>query len=348
MADEGLKGAKSTLGEDGVTVVTRTDSAATAREVMARQEQHARQIEGWWGAQFNAWLDRSLKRGDETGGIFSHRAFNLLSWAFAFLDVIMQWNAWFKLLPVAGLDIVLGCFGVVLVLLVKAATARLDEAEVHNDESRRRFLQGGIVVGVILSTLAAVSLQAFISVEQATGRTDIQTRIDALRKEQNGLQMTMALPPDATAAEEQKLIDAFLLKPVVNRAGTVVVKKGYRIGEAIMGPNGACTGSSYYVTIYCPTLKEMEAARDSAKTWEEKKTRFDAIPAEIKKLEDERPKQSSTFALYQKVTNDETNWTVILIPAGISLFLTLLMIGATYLAHRSPKTKPTPAAGGQP
>lgn len=330
----GLKNAKTELAPDGVTVTTTFESASAAREHQAALESSARQIEGGWGSKLNVWLDRSLASAEETGGLFSDRSLNIMSWIFAIMAIVYAWNAWGHLLPVKGLDLLLSMFGGGIIIAMKLSAARIDEAAQAGDKMQVYYLRGILISGLALSALVSTSLSASIAIDQETGRTDNQTRIDALRLEQSGLQLTIAQKPGVTADAEQKLIDSLKLKQAVNSKGTVLQGEKNRIGSLV----GDCKGGSYYVTVYCPTILEMEAQRDTAAEWEHAKARFDAIPVDIATLEAQRPAQSSTFALFQKLGGRDTDWLALLAPAFISLFLDLLMILVTYLAHRAART----------
>lgn len=335
----GLKDAKTELAPDGVSVVTTFESAAAAREHQALLESNARKLEGGWGSKLNGWLDRSLARADETDSLFSRRALRMLSWLLAIGAVIMAWNAWAGFVPTKGLDLLLAATGATLVLVGKWAAADIHPAHLSGDQNKENMLVAAVALILVLEALAATSLQASIAYEQETGRTDVQSEIDSLRLEQSGLQLTVAQKPPYTAEAQQKLIDGFKLKQVVNRKGVVQQGADWRIGAQV----GDCRGDSYYVTVYCPMILEMEANRDTALDWEQAKARFDAIPAEIAALEAQRPKQGSTFALLNKLKVD-TDWSKLLFPAIISLIVTGLAFATTYLAHRTPPAqKPAPA-----
>jgi hypothetical protein len=335
----GLTDAKTELAPDGKTVITTFDSAAAAREHQALLESEARRIEGGWGAKFNGWLDQSLSRADETRSLFSRTALRTWSWLLALFAIILAWNAWAGFVPTKGLDLVLAATGATLVLVGKWASSEIHPAHIAKDQNKENMLCFAVGFILILEAVAATSLQASIAFEQETGRTDVQSTIDSLRLEQSGLQLTIAQKPPFSAEAQQKLIDGFLLKQVVNDKGVVQQGPAWRIGARIGTGEERCRGSSYYVTAYCPTILEMEAQRDMAADWEKAKERFDAIPAEIKALEAQRPKQSSIPALLNKLKID-TDWSKILFPAIISLILTGLTFATTYLAHRTP---PPPA-----
>lgn len=358
----GLKGAKTVIGPDGKTVTTVADSEATAREIAAAQEQTLRLREGSWWSKSNAWLDRRFQEAEETGGIFSDKAWIFASWCLFFLAAIMAWNSWFRLVPLEGLNYTLAAIGVCVLLTMKVSAARLDAADgrimkddLPNDHNKANFLRVILIGGLILQAVVATSLQASIATDQETGRTDAQSTIDSLRTERNTLHIAIASPPAATSEAQQKLIDAYLLKPVVNREGTIVVKKGFRVGEAIVPEGGKrCTGSSYYVTIYCPVLIEMEAARDQALQYEKDRARYDAIPDQIAALEKARPAQSSTFALFDRLAGkcdhlsgncENQDLMRLFFPAFISFILDFLMCLVSYLAHRAERT-PAPKPQG--
>ncbi len=344
----GLKGETTTIGVDGRTVTTVTESAATAREVAARQEHARRDIEGGPWAKFNARLDRAMQRADETGGIFSDRALELLAWGFTFFSIMYAWNAWYKLLPVPGLNLLLACVGSLLIYGMKSAAARLDKAWADGDNVLGGWLSGILLGGLILQAVVSASLYALVSVDQQTGRRDVETTISDLRVERANLQIQIATPPEppaVTAEMQQKLIDGFKLKQAVNSLGKVLEGPGYRIGALV----GDCKGSSYYVTTYCPTILELETVRDQALNYDERKAehdavvaRFNAIPAEIVKLQHERPQESSTFALGNRVFGVESNLSLLVWPMVISFILDFLMLLFSYLSKRAVRTNDEP------
>lgn len=325
----GLKGANAVIGDDGVSVTVKTESEATARELAAHLETQVRTAEGGPGAKFNSWLKKSLDRFDETLGLYGDRSLNIIRDVLLICAMAMAAFAWYRVLP--GYEILMCVIGMAIVYAMKYCAGRLDKAIVSKN-GFAPFYGLIIVVGLIIEVLASSSLQAFTAVEQETGRLDIDKEISRLENERNMLQINLARVPSAPASAIDQRIEALKLTPAVNSSGTQLTK---RVGDLV----GDCKGRSYYVTIYCPTLIELQAERDSALAYEQAKARFDEINPEINALTAKRPHTSSTFALASKASGgDVTWWMSLVIPVGLTLALGLAMLLLSYLAGRAERT----------
>lgn len=340
----GLKGANTEIGEDGLTVSVKAESAATARELAADLETRVRSAEGGWGAKANAKLANSLDRFDETLGIYGDRMLQILRDALLLCAMALAAFAWFRILP--GYEPLMAAIGMLIVFAMKTAAGRLDKAELEGDTGLRSLLIIIIVGGFILEVGASLSLQAASAVDRETGRTDINDQIKALENERNLLQITLVSAPTAPSSAIDQRIEALMLTAAVNTQGTQLNRK---VGDLI----GDCKGNSYYVRIYCPTLLELQADRDKALAYETAQSRFAAISPEIAALRAERPDASSTFALAAK-GGDSAWWLSLVIPMTLTIVLNATMLLLAYLAGRAKRTPalvlttPAPAPGVGP
>jgi hypothetical protein len=334
----GLKGAKTEISPDGLKVITTAESALAAQAIAARQEQALREEEaGPWG-KFNGWFDRVLDRAEETNGIFKRRTFGALAWMLFIGASIMAWNAWFKLLPVKNLDMVLGGFGVLVILAMKLAAARLGQAHREGDKTLSKTLIAIIWGGFVLSVLVSASLQSSFIVDQEIGRHDTDAAITRLNDERELLKMRVEADPGVTEEQQQLVIERYLRTPMVNARGEQL-KRTFQDHLR----DTECKGSSYYTGIYCPTYFELLEVKEHAKNYKLARERFDAIPAEIRELEKHRPAQSSTLAAVQTFGGKGTGALGgVLLAMAIMAVLDLLMIGVTWLSSRPPAPKPLP------
>lgn len=335
----GLKGSTTEIGPDGLTVITRAESAQAAQAVAARQAQQLREEEaGPWG-KVNGWLDRILDRAEETNGIFKRRTFGFLAWCLFLGAAIMAWNAWFKLLPVKDLDMVLGAFGVLVILAMKLAAARLGQAHREGDKTLSKTLLAIIWGGFVLSVLVSASLQSSFIVDQEIGRNDTDAAITRLNDERELLKMRVEADPGVTEEQQQLVIEKYLRTAMVNARGEQL-KRTFQDHLR----DTQCKGSSYYTGIYCPTYFELQEVKEHAKAYKLARERFDAIPAEITELEKHRPKQSSTLAAMQTFGGGKSSGAMggVLLAMAIMAVLDLLMLGVTWLSSRPPAPKPQP------
>lgn len=336
----GLKGANTTIGEDGLTITITTESEATARELQAQLETQVRTREGGIGAKANDWLGRSLNRFDETLGLYADRSLEIAANALMVCAMALAVFAWYFALP--GYEIVMCTAGALLVFINKQLAAKLDR-EIVKQSGLAKPYGVAIIVILLIECVAAASLQSYVAVEQETGRTDIQANIDRLTNESNTLLITMAQVPTAPASAIDQRIEALKQTPAVNTQGTQLNQP---VGRLV----GDCTGASYYVRIYCPTLRELMAQRDAASAYEVAKQRFDKIGPEIEALQKARPAQSSTLSLGMKMQEGKPNFLIgLIIPVGLTLALHGFMLWIAYLHGRSKRTPtlelpPAPAA----
>ena len=327
----GLKSAQAQIGADGVTVTVTAESAATAHELAAELENRVRLKEGGPGAKANTWLKNSLDRFDETLGIYADRTLEISANLLMVLAGTLAVAAWYFVLP--GYEPVMMFIGALLVFTEKQLAAKFDRAVVARTGLAPWF---GAIIGIILiiECVASASLQSFVAGERETGRNDIAVNIQTLEIEKASIGQVLKTPPKGASDAINERIEALKLQPVVNRNGEVVVRSGYRVGEAI----GDCTGASYYVTIYCPTLIELQADLAQAKAYEAAQTRFREIGPEIQTLQAARPAQASTMALGLGV----------IVPVGLTFLLNVVMVVISYLAGRAKRTPLPPAAPEPP
>lgn len=324
----GLKGATTEIGEDGLTVSVKAESAATARELAADLETRVRTAEGGWGAKANAKLANSLNRFDETLGIYGDRMLQILRDALLLCAMALAAFAWFRILP--GYEPLMAAIGMLIVFAMKTAAGRLDKAEQEGDTGLRSLLVVIIIGGFILEVGASLSLQAASAVDRETGREDINSEIRALESERNMLQITLASVPSAPSTAIDQRIEALMLTAAVNSRGDQLPRK---VGDVI----GDCKGNSYYVRIYCPTLLELQAERDQAIAYELAQSRFAEIAPRISALQASRPSASSTFALAAK-GGDSAWWLSLVIPMTLTIVLNATMLLLAYLAGRAKRT----------
>lgn len=321
-----LKQSTAQILDDGMTVQVTAGDAATAHELAADMEAQVRRKQGPW-ARFNAWLGRILDRFDETWGLYEDRTISLISVCFLVGAVALAIYAWWRVLP--GYEPLLAFVGATIVVAMKESAHRIG----HNRSPElNKFFYAVCAFGLVIEILASSSLQASVAVEQETGRSDIESKITSLRQEQQLLQIGLLNDPGTTSEAQLKMIEAFKGKPAVNKAGTQLNKP---IGELI----GDCTGSSYYVLAYCPSILELEAKVETIRKFETDKARYLAIPDEIQALEEQRPKQSSTLALAQKATGGGSDWwRPLVVPVLLSLFVNGAMLLTSYLNGRARRT----------
>lgn len=343
----GLRDKHTTLSDDGLTVSVTTESAATARELAADLEAGVRKAEGGWGAKFNAGLERSLGRFDETLGIYADRQLAMIrDWLFI-CAMAMAIFAWYRTLP--GYEILMCAIGVAIVWATKAAAGGIDAAHVAGDKVKVAFFTGIIVIGLILEVVASSSLQAATAVDRETGREDINLQISNLEAEQSNLMIALARPPSAPAAAIQARIDAYLTTPMVNSRGSQLTRTVGQMNEATGCNPDSENGKleRYYIGIYCGTLNELKAEKLEAESYEAAKQRFEEIGPQIAGLQKKRPAAASTFALAQK-GGDMAWWLSLVIPVGLTFLLMLAMLALSYLAGRAKRVPPAAPPGGTP
>lgn len=330
---DGLKGANTKIGDDGTTVIVKTESEHTARELAAQLETQVRAKEGGPGAKFNSWLKKSLDRFDETLGIYGDRALNIIRDVLLICAMALAAFAWYRVLP--GYEILMCIVGMAIVFTIKTCAGRLDAAW-REDKGLFAFFSIIIAFGLIIEVMASSSLQAFTAVEQETGRADVDLQIDALSKEQSRLNIALLQPSPGSPAELEALIQGYRATPMVSSTGSQLTKTvGMMVDET------GCAGRSYYVGIYCPDYLDLKGKLEAAKVYEADKERFSAIGPQIAALQAQRPHTSSTFALASKASGGGTAWWLsLVIPVGLTLMLNLTMLTIAYLAGRAKRTPP--------
>lgn len=326
----GLTGQKTQILDDGVTLQVTAESAVTALEMQSRIENEVRAKEGGFGAKTNSWLRNSLDRFDETLGIYQDRSLEMAANGLMLLSGTLAVAAWYFVLP--GYEPVMMFIGALLVFTGKQLAAKYDRAVVAKTGLAPWFATI-IVIILIIECVASASLNSLVANDRETIRDDTAANIETLEQEKASLVLILATPPTGSSEAIAANIEALKLKPVVNRAGDIVVKKGFRVGEAV----GDCTGNSYYVTIYCPTLIELRSDLKQAGAYEHASARFSEIGPEIQALQAARPKQASTMALGLGV----------IVPIGLTFLLYCVMVVLAYLAGRAKRT-PLPPAGPMP
>lgn len=334
----GLKGASTEIGADGRTITVTTESAATARELAVELETRVRSTEGGPGAKINNFLSKSADRIDETLGIYGGlRLLSIIRDALLLCAMTIAVFAWLRILP--GYEPLLGTVGALITFAMKSAAGKIYEAEQENDTNLRTMLIAVMVCGLGLEVMASSSLQAYTAVQAETGRQDVDAEIKRLDQERQTLLIQLARVPDGSSAAIEERIKAYLANPMVNRQGSQLTKT-----VATLVEETGCTGDSYYVGIYCPTLLELRGELEAAQTYETAQARFEEIGPQITALQAQRPKGSSTFALASKMAGEDSKWMLaLLVPVGITFVLNLAMLMLAYIVGRSEYQKKHPA-----
>ncbi len=332
---------------EGSSVTVDAGSSKAAREIGAKaQSDLLVQKGGLAGFTHKVWDGM-----DDVVDAVGRKTFEGIAIVLMVVGAVIAYISWSRLLPIkAGMAVLVGVVGVMIVIALKASASRwavaqnvVEDAREDKDAlreakalQRRQRYQTIAAICLVLDSLAALGFSAAVAGDAETGVIDYQKQIGVLEREARELGWAADEMPRKPEALEilQEDLNRLLIQDAKRRDGQ---SAKMQVATAIgWGNETYCMGGTeyqFYVDKYCPDVIELHRDVRNKQLYLAKVAEKNARLAEAKALREARPETSSAMALGD---NLKGFWSYAPSVAFMALIL-LTMTYSAYVSKRDPK-----------